>query len=96
MTASPASTRRAASAFAPSRSAVNQVLRDRYELLSVLGRGASGTVYRAIDRHRTHLSEAARSVAVKVLNANYPNQPAALADLEREFIRRSRLRIQIS
>jgi serine/threonine protein kinase len=85
VTASPASTRRAASAFAPSRSAVNQVLRDRYELLSVLGRGASGTVYRAIDRHRTHLSEAARSVAVKVLNANYPNQPAALADLEREF-----------
>ena len=85
VTASPASTRRAASAFAPSRSAINQVLRDRYELLSVLGRGASGTVYRAIDRHRTHLSEAARCVAVKVLNANYPDQPAALADLEREF-----------
>jgi Protein kinase domain/Calx-beta domain len=81
----PASTRRAASASAPSRAAVNQILRDRYELLSVLGRGASGTVYRAIDRRRTHLSEAARCVAVKVFNTNYADEQGPLADLEREF-----------
>jgi hypothetical protein len=61
------------------------VLRDRYELLSILGRGSSGTVYRALDRHRAHLSDAARYVAVKVLRLDYQNRPEALAALEREF-----------
>ena len=64
---------------------MGRVLRDRYELLSVLGRGQSGVVYRALDRRRMHLSESARCVAVKVLNDNYADQPAALAELEREF-----------
>jgi hypothetical protein len=61
------------------------VLRDRYELLSVLGRGNSGTVYRALDRHRAHLADTARFVAVKVLKLDYQNRPEALAALEREF-----------
>jgi serine/threonine protein kinase len=61
------------------------VLRDRYELLSILGRGSSGTVYRALDRHRAHLADAARFVAVKVLKLDYHNRPEALAALEREF-----------
>jgi hypothetical protein len=61
------------------------VLRDRYELLSILGRGSSGTVYRALDRHRAHLADTARFVAVKVLKLDYQNRPDALAALEREF-----------
>jgi hypothetical protein len=61
------------------------VLRDRYELLSILGRGNSGTVYRALDRHRAHLADTARFVAVKVLKLDYQNRPEALAALEREF-----------
>jgi serine/threonine protein kinase len=61
------------------------VLRDRYELLSILGRGSSGTVYRALDRHRAHLADSARFVAVKVLKLDYQNRPEALAALEREF-----------
>jgi hypothetical protein len=61
------------------------VLRDRYELLSILGRGSTGTVYRALDRHRAHLADAARFVAVKVLKLDYHNRPEALAALEREF-----------
>jgi serine/threonine protein kinase len=61
------------------------VLRDRYELLSILGRGSTGTVYRALDRHRAHLADAARFVAVKVLKLDYQNRPEALAALEREF-----------
>jgi serine/threonine protein kinase len=61
------------------------VLRDRYELLSILGRGNSGTVYRALDRHRAHLADTARFVAVKVLKLDYQNRPEALGALEREF-----------
>lgn len=61
------------------------VLRDRYELLSILGRGSSGTVYKALDRHRAHLADTARYVAVKVLKLDYQNRPEALAALEREF-----------
>ena len=61
------------------------VLRDRYELLSILGRGSSGTVYRALDRHRAHLADSARYVAVKVLKLDYHNRPEALTALEREF-----------
>lgn len=61
------------------------VLRDRYELLSILGRGSSGTVYKALDRHRADLADAARHVAVKVLKLDYHNRPEALATLEREF-----------
>jgi len=61
------------------------VLRDRYELLSILGRDSSGTVYRALDRHRAHLADTARFVAVKVLKLDYQNRPEQLAALEREF-----------
>src|SRR5262245_5404653 len=66
-------------------SQTTDILRDRYELLSVLGRGSTGTVYKARDRHRAHLSESARCVAVKVLKANYQDRPGALVELEREF-----------
>jgi serine/threonine protein kinase len=61
------------------------VLRDRYELIGVLGRGSSGTVYKALDRHRAHLPHASRCVAVKVLKADFKDRPEALAELEREF-----------
>lgn len=60
------------------------VLRDRYELLEIIGRGTVGTAYKAFDRHRRHLPGPARFVAVKVLKSRYKNQPAAIAELERE------------
>ncbi len=70
---------------APGAPPAKRVLRDRYELLSVLARGASSTVYKALDRHRANLSESARYVAIKVLNASYETRAEALAQLEREF-----------
>jgi serine/threonine protein kinase len=69
----------------PRDSAPKDLLRERYELLSILGRGSSGTVYKALDRHRAHLADGARYVAVKVLKLDYLNRPEALATLEREF-----------
>lgn len=69
----------------PKAAAPKDILRDRYELLSILGRGSSGTVYKALDRHRAHLADAARFVAVKVLKLDYQNRPEALATLEKEF-----------
>jgi serine/threonine protein kinase len=63
----------------------SDVLRDRYELISVLGRGSTGTVYKAVDRHRAHLDPTSRCVAVKVLKLNYQDRPDELAQLEREF-----------
>lgn len=61
------------------------ILRERYELLTILGRGHSGTVYKALDRHRAHLNESEQCVAVRVLKLNYQEHPDALAQLEREF-----------
>lgn len=63
----------------------SDVLRDRYELISILGRGSTGTVYKAVDRHRAHLNPSSRCVAVKVLKLNYEDRPEELAQLEREF-----------
>ncbi|MDY6947316.1 MAG: protein kinase, partial [Pseudomonadota bacterium] len=63
----------------------SDVLRERYELTSILGRGSTGTVYKAVDRHREHLDATARCVAVKVLKLNFQDRPDELAQLEREF-----------
>jgi protein kinase-like protein/Calx-beta domain-containing protein len=68
-------------------SPASDVLRERYELVSVLGRGSTGTVYRAVDRHCSHLAAEARHVALKVLNLHDRDRPARLAALEREFHR---------
>lgn len=63
---------------------IGSILRDRYELLEIIGRGKVGTVFKAFDRHRSHLPGPARFVAVKVLKSRYKDQPAAIAELERE------------
>ncbi len=69
----------------PDGTATSSVLRDRYELLTILGRGNAGTVYKALDRHRGHLEPAAQCVALRVLKKNYRDSSEALAELERQF-----------
>jgi serine/threonine protein kinase len=64
---------------------VGCVLRDRYVLESLLGRGGMGTVFKALDRRRIDLSEGDRYVALKVLDENISQRPEILADLRREF-----------
>ena len=63
----------------------SSVLRDRYELLAILGRGSSGTVYKALDRHRANLAAAAQCVALKVLKPDSWDRGDSLAQLEHEF-----------
>jgi len=64
--------------------APGMVLRERYELLEIIGKGKVGTVYKAFDRHRSHLPGPARYVAVKVLKSKYRDRPEAITELERE------------
>ncbi len=86
--APPAASATSANPSAPSAelgpTAPGTILRERYELLEVIGRGKVGTVYKAFDRHRSHLPGPARYVAVKVLRAKYQGQTEASATLERE------------
>jgi serine/threonine protein kinase len=61
------------------------LLRDRYVLENLLGRGGMGAVYKASDRHRADLPQKSRHVALKILSANAMGRPGVLADLRREF-----------
>jgi len=64
---------------------VGHVVRGRYALQSVLGRGGMGLVFRALDRQRVDLPEKARHVALKVLDESSARRAESLADLRREF-----------
>ena len=70
---------------APQPAEVGRVLRDRYELEGLLGRGGMGTVFKALDRNRRDLAVGSRYVAIKVLHESISRRPEILADLRREF-----------
>jgi serine/threonine protein kinase len=60
------------------------VLRNRYVLEEMLGRGGIGTVFKALDRYRCDLPEADRRVAIKFLNRKIDGAQL-LSTLRREF-----------
>lgn len=62
-----------------------EVLADRFELRSELGRGGSGLVYRAYDR------ELRMDVAVKLLQSGFTRDPTAVERLRREIIAARRI-----
>ena len=65
--------------------AVGEVLRGRYVIKSVLGRGGTGMVFEAADLYRIDTPEAGQRVALKVLHGQVSGRPELLAELQREF-----------
>ena len=65
--------------------AVGELLRHRYRILGVLGQGAIGTVFEAVDEFRADMPGESRKVAVKVLHRAIAQRPELLAELRREF-----------
>jgi serine/threonine protein kinase len=93
-----ASSKAAPSEAAPSTTAdavhvaltIGSVLRDRYELLQLVGRGGMATVYKARDLYRTRLGVADCFVAIKVVQP-HPSRPGSVDALGREFHNAQRL-----
>jgi serine/threonine protein kinase len=72
--------------------APGSVLRTRYVLEELVGRGGSSLVFRATDLHRALPLEANQHfVAVKLLHAEFRDDPQALLRLRREFRQTQRL-----
>ena len=69
---------------------VGTVLRERYELLQLLGRGGMASVFKARDRYRTSLGVADCFVAIKIVQP-HPSRPGGVAALGREFHNAQRL-----
>ena len=65
--------------------AVGDMLRGRYRLERVLGRGGRATVFEAIDQFRTDLPINQQRVAIKVLHSLVSGQRDLLTELRREF-----------
>lgn len=61
------------------------VLRNRYRVIRVLGRGGMGTVFEAADEYRLDLLPAGQRIAIKVLHSAVTAREELLCELQREF-----------
>lgn len=61
-----------------------RVIKGRFELVSVLGAGGMGAVYKALDRRKVEASDSNPYVAVKLLNDDFRQHPDAFISLQRE------------
>jgi serine/threonine protein kinase len=65
--------------------AVDDVLRGRYRITNILGRGGTGTVFEAVDQYRLNIPDIGQRLAIKVLHPAVAERPEVLAELRREF-----------
>ncbi|HEY1726500.1 MAG TPA: protein kinase [Steroidobacteraceae bacterium] len=75
---------------APVPFSIGTLLRGRYELLQLLGRGGMASVYKARDKYRTSLGVADCFVAIKIVQP-HPSRPGSVEALGREFHNAQRL-----
>jgi len=65
--------------------ALGDVLRGRYRVQGLLGRGGMGTVFAAADQYRVDQSGRDQRIAIKVLHTEVMKRPRLFAELRREF-----------
>jgi serine/threonine protein kinase len=63
---------------------VGSVIRGRFELVSELGEGGMGSVYRAIDRRKKEAEDDNPYIAIKLLSGDFKQHPRAFITLQRE------------
>ena len=69
--------------FSP-RVTVGSVIKDRFTLEKLLGRGGMGTVFMATDKRKIEAQDKNPYIALKVLNDNFKQHPQAFVALQRE------------
>jgi len=60
------------------------VVKERFVIESLLGRGGMGIVFAAIDKRKQEARDPNPSIAIKILNADFRSHPDALIALQRE------------
>ncbi len=64
---------------------VGDVLRNRYRIVGVLGKGGMGTVYEADDNYRLDIPPNGQGLAIKVLHTSVTKRAELFSELRREF-----------
>lgn len=64
--------------------ALGSLLKGRFELKTLVGRGGMGTVFSALDRRKAEAHDPNPDVAVKILNPGFQRHPDAFVALQRE------------
>lgn len=62
----------------------NKAIKNRFDLIELVGVGGMGAVYKAADRRKIEASDRDPYVAIKVLNDDFRNHPDAFVSLQRE------------
>jgi serine/threonine protein kinase len=65
--------------------AIGDVLRNRYKIRALLGRGETGTVFEATDEYRLDMPRVGQRLAIKVLHAAVTKRRELLTELQMEF-----------